>query len=80
MLRPVTPLLGERTGLLVIRAWIEADGEPRLRARITHTVDIGRREEASTVAATPEEITRAVADWLDGFLRAANGDGALTEP
>jgi hypothetical protein len=63
----------ERTGLLVIRAWIEAYGETRLRARITRVVDLDGTEEISTVA-TREEIMDAVAAWLDAFL-----DEALTE-
>ena len=63
----------ERTGLLVIRAWIEPYGETRLRARITRAVDVGGPEEISTVA-TRDEIVGAVAAWLDAFL-----DGALTE-
>lgn len=66
----------ERTAVLVIRAWLEAEGEPRLRARITQTVDVARREETSTLAASREEIAAAVDLWLDLVL----GDGALTEP
>ena len=59
----------ERTGVLVIRAWIEADGETRLRARITSTRDVTQDHEISTVVATPTEITSAVVEWLDGFLQ-----------
>jgi hypothetical protein len=71
----VALLSAERTGVLVIRAWIEENGETRLRVRITRTLDVGRREEISTVAATPEEVTGAVAEWLDSFLQA----GPVTE-
>jgi hypothetical protein len=63
-----------RTGLLVIRAWIEGYGESRLRARITRVTDLSKTEEVSTVA-TREEIAGAVADWLDEFL----GNGSVTE-
>ena len=62
-------LPAERTGLLVIRAWIEANGETRLRARITRMVDVNAQEQISTVAATPEEITGTVVEWLETFLR-----------
>ena len=62
-------LPAERTGLLVIRAWIEANGETRLRARITRMVDVDAQEQISTVAATPEEITGTVVEWLETFLR-----------
>jgi hypothetical protein len=69
----VAALPAERTGLLVIRAWIEAYGETRLRARITRVVDVCGPEEISTVA-TREEIAGAVSEWLDAFL-----DGSVTE-
>jgi hypothetical protein len=65
----VAALPAERTGVLVIRAWIEADGEPRLRARITRTRDVTLGREVSTVAATPTEITSVVVEWLDCFLQ-----------
>ena len=66
---PVTAPPDERTGLLVIRAWIEANGESRLCARITRTADVNRRGEVSTVAATPGQIVGTVEDWIDSFLR-----------
>jgi hypothetical protein len=65
----VAALPAERTGLLVIRAWIEANGETRLRARITRMVDVDAQEQISTVAATPEEITGTVVEWLETLLR-----------
>jgi hypothetical protein len=65
----VAALPAERTGLLVIRAWIEANGETRLRARITRMVDVDAQEQISTVVATPEEITGTVVEWLETFLR-----------
>jgi hypothetical protein len=58
----------ERTGVLVIRVWIELNGEARLRARITRVLDTESREEISSVVATRDEITSTVADWLDAFL------------
>jgi hypothetical protein len=72
----VSAVPGERTALLVIRAWIEANGEAQLRARITHTTLAGPADEASRVAASKDEIKNAVAEWLDQFV----GDGALTKP
>jgi hypothetical protein len=59
----------ERTGVLVIRAWIEVNGEARLRARITRVLDTESREEIASVVATRDEITSTVADWLDAFLQ-----------
>jgi hypothetical protein len=71
----VTSAPAERTAVMVIRAWIEANGELRLRARITQTFDLEREAQTSNVAASRAQITAAVDDWLDLFL----GDAALTE-
>lgn len=65
----------ERTGLLVIRAWIESNGQAQLRARITRTLDLEQRAEVSTAASNRDQIVAAVETWLDVFL----GDGALTQ-
>jgi hypothetical protein len=56
----------ERTGVLVVRAWIEA-GE--LRARITYTRNIASARPRETVAGSAEEIVRAVERWLRGVVR-----------
>jgi hypothetical protein len=58
----------ERTGVLVIRAWIETNGEQRLRARITQTIDLEQREQSSTVAATADEVSAAVSQWLETLV------------
>ena len=64
-------LPSERTGVLVIRAWIE--GEPRsLRLRITRTLDISSRDEESTTAASVEEACDVVRRWLEEFAVTAS--------
>jgi Mg2+ and Co2+ transporter CorA len=57
----------ERTGVLVIRAWVESNGEDRLRARIMRAYDFDRPDQ-SIVAASAEEITTAVAEWVAELL------------
>jgi hypothetical protein len=74
---PVPVPQTERTGVLVIRAWIETNGEERLRARITQTIDIDQREQSSTIAATPDEITKAVSLWISALTK-RRGDEAVT--
>lgn len=60
-------LPSERTGVLVIRAWIE--GEPAsLRLRITRTLDISSRDEEATAAASIDEACAVVRRWLDDFV------------
>lgn len=56
----------ERTGVLVVRAWIEGD-PPQLKARITQTIDVASREPAATTASTAEQIFAAVRRWLEEF-------------
>ena len=58
-----------RTGLLVVRVWLE--GKPDdggLRARITHTLNVADGAEVVTAAAATEEIFNAVRDWLEAYL------------
>jgi hypothetical protein len=56
-------LAGERSGILVVRAWIEGD-PPLLKARISHTVDLEEAEPEQTVAASAEQIHEEVSRWL----------------
>lgn len=65
----------EPTAVLVVRAWVEADGG--LRARITRTLDVSSHEQTVTAAASPEEVVGAIVEWLDAFLRSV---GDVTEP
>ena len=56
----------ERSGVLVVRAWIEGE-TPQLKARISHTVDLGRREPATATASSAEQIYAEVRRWLEGL-------------
>jgi hypothetical protein len=54
----------ERAAVLVIRAWVEGG---RLRARIVQTRDIESVKAVESAAGSPEEVVRAVEDWLRSF-------------
>jgi hypothetical protein len=56
------------TGILVVRAWLEDQCDERLRARITWTVDLSRRDVTRVAAFSQEEIQRVVRTWLDVLL------------
>jgi hypothetical protein len=58
----------ERTGVLVIRAWISPDRR-ELTARITGRRDVSDPEETSETAAGAEAAARVAADWLAAFER-----------
>jgi hypothetical protein len=55
----------ERTAVLMIRAWAEADG--RVRARLTETLDADEPGWDERAADGQEAILTAVADWLREF-------------
>jgi hypothetical protein len=64
----------ERTGVLVVRAWLEDDRPDALRARITSTLDLAQRELDVTPAEKPEQVLQTVKAWLDAFLVGTNDD------
>lgn len=64
MLRAVG--LRERTGVLVLRIWVE-QGDGGLRARITTSDDVESPEHTSVVAATLDEILRVVREFVERF-------------
>jgi hypothetical protein len=53
----------ERTGVLVVSAWLEPDGPP-LRVRITGRLGVDPDGESSVVVAGAEAATGVVRDWL----------------
>jgi hypothetical protein len=57
---------GERSGVLVVRAWIEGD-PAQLKARITHTIDLAQRELESATVSSGEAIQAEVRRWLDAL-------------
>jgi hypothetical protein len=55
----------ERTGVLVIRAWLEKGAEnDALRARITSTSDVGQAAPIEAVSTSESEIVAIVRAWL----------------
>ncbi len=66
----------DRTGILVVRLWIEANPRDGFRARITRTLDAAGPEQAAATAATPEDIYAVVRTWVEAFV-AANGAVAV---
>lgn len=59
--------MGERVGVAVVRVWVEPDGG--FRGRITTTVDVGERDEEITAAGAPEDVLRALSDWMEAVTR-----------
>ena len=61
----MTATKNERTAVLVIRAWTEADD--RVRARLTETLDADAPGWEELGAEGEDAILAAVADWLRAF-------------
>lgn len=59
----------ERSGVLVVRAWIEGD-PPQLKARLTHTTDIHRHEEESATVSSVRGIHDEIDRWLVALKQA----------
>ncbi|MFA5891848.1 MAG: hypothetical protein WDA27_13005 [Actinomycetota bacterium] len=58
----------DRTGILIVRLWIEGNAREGLRAHITQTFDSASPEQAMAVAADPKDIYAAVKTWVESFV------------
>ena len=58
----------DRTGILIVRLWIEATADQGLRARITQTLDAAGQGQETASAATPEDIYSVVRTWVETFV------------
>jgi hypothetical protein len=57
----------ERTGILVIRVWLEQDPPDQLRARLTEAADLGDPPTTLALASDVAGICDAVEAWLRRF-------------
>jgi hypothetical protein len=62
----VSATASERTGVIVVRVWVENGDD--LRARITSSLDVSSDEQTVTAAGGVEEAVQLVRDWLERFL------------
>jgi hypothetical protein len=58
----------ERTGVLVMRAWVEAE-ESMLRARITGRLDVTAPHETSFAVVGVDSAAEVVRGWLEELER-----------
>ncbi len=59
----------DRTGLLIVRLWIEPNAREGLRARITQTLDLAGAEQTMAAASNPDDIYAAVRTWVETFVK-----------
>jgi len=58
----------DRTGLLIIRAWIEEGSEEPLRVQVRSVDDVSAGVERTQTLARVEEVVAAVQAWLTDFV------------
>lgn len=58
----------ERAQVMILRAWVEAGSQPRLRVRITQVTHDRRSEPATSAAVTIDYVCALVRAWLEGLL------------
>ena len=58
--------IGERTGVVILRVWIEA-GTDEFRARMTAETALGSGERVTAVAASLDEILEFIRRWVEEF-------------
>jgi hypothetical protein len=55
--------------MLVVRAWLESEPEPQLRARLSQTLDLEQSSPDVTLARSEDDVYVAVRTWLKAFVR-----------
>jgi len=58
----------DRTGILIVRIWLEGDSATGLRARITRTLDSTNPEQTIATAGDAAGILAVVRSWVDAFI------------
>ncbi len=64
-------MASDRTGLLIIRAWIEEGSSEPLRAQVRCTSDVTGELGDELVLARTDAVCAAVREWLDDFMNDA---------
>lgn len=59
-----------RTGLLIIRAWVEAGSAEPLRAHLRLSTDVTLGIERTMTLSRPDAVGAMVQEWLAGILAA----------
>src|SRR5688500_2864555 len=67
--RMVTPT-SDRTGILIVRIWIEPSAAEGFRARVVHSPDSGEGEATTASAGSHEALYAIVRAWAEAFTDA----------
>ena len=58
----------DRTGVLLIRLWIEGNSADGFRARITQSLDSSSPDHTLTTTAVPKDVYATVQSWVEAFV------------
>jgi hypothetical protein len=67
-------MASDRTGLFIIRAWIEEGSREPLRAQIRISDDVADGFRRTVTLSRPEAVCAEVRDWLAHIVGEANPD------
>jgi hypothetical protein len=70
MVRTVIVMPTHRTGLLIIRAWVEEGSTAPLRAHIRISYDVSTGLQRTLTVGEPDAVHEVVDAWLQGILGA----------
>jgi hypothetical protein len=70
----------DRTGILIVRLWIEGDARQGFRARVMHTLDSTGSERAMSTSADPEDVCAVVRTWVEAFVDQGSRVGSASKP
>jgi hypothetical protein len=57
----------EKAGALIVRAWLEESGDPKLRIRMVGRLDLEADDQVTAVTADIDEMLAYIRDWLERF-------------
>ena len=64
----------DRTGLMIIRAWLEEGSSEPLRVQVRVSTDVTTGLEHTVTFARVDEVCAAVREWLDEMVRQERAD------
>jgi hypothetical protein len=69
-----------RTGILVVRVWVEDHPVASLRARVTSSLDLTAGPTEEIVAASVDDVCAVVNRWLHAFLASPPAEPLAPDP
>jgi hypothetical protein len=76
----VEAVAGDRTGLLIIRAWLEKGSAEPLRAQIRISANVSAGIERTIELCRVEQVCATVKEWLTDMLSHANIEPGADPP